>query len=257
MFRSERIVFATLFALASAACSFIYDVGNLEKDAPAGSSSEAGASSDCPVGRGPSSVRVRFDGGTFCVDSTEVTNTQYAAFVTAKGSDTSGQPAVCATNTSYAPTMPAQGVDDAPVAFVDWCDARAYCEWAGKRLCGTRVDAQVTRDEWFTACSHDGTRAYPYGNTYDPNACNSNGRFGKPIAVGTLPGCVGGYDGIFDMSGNLSEWEDACTSGDLCPHRGGAYYSNDPTTPKVECSSAGNIARLDTFSDVGIRCCSD
>jgi formylglycine-generating enzyme required for sulfatase activity len=251
MLRSERIAIATAFALASSACSFIYDVANLEKDAPASSSA------DCPSGRGPSAVRVHFDGGTFCVDTTEVTNAQYAAFVASKGKDTSGQPAVCAANMSYQPSQSSGGADDAPVVFVDWCDARAYCEWAGKRLCGTRIDTQVTRDEWSTACSRDGTRAYPYGNTYDPNACNTNGRFGMPTAVGTLAGCVGGYDGIYDMSGNASEWTDVCTADNLCPHRGGAYYSNDPSTPKADCAAAGNIGRLDTFSDVGIRCCAD
>jgi hypothetical protein len=53
----------------------------------------------------------------------------------------------------------------------DWCDAKAYCEWAGTRLCGglgaleetleTRADPSVS--EWQYACTSRGLFPYPYG----------------------------------------------------------------------------------------------
>src|SRR5437868_1145650 len=63
------------------------DVSN---DAPldAPIDADAGLGDGCPDGRGPPMVRL----DAFCIDSTEVTNEEYALFVTANGGATSGQP---------------------------------------------------------------------------------------------------------------------------------------------------------------------
>ena len=75
-------------------------------------------------------------GGSFCADSTEVTRWQYAAFLAARY-PLSEQPLHCAWNDSYVPWYwQEQTRDDLPAVSMDWCDARAYCAWAGKRLCG-------------------------------------------------------------------------------------------------------------------------
>src|SRR5262249_39830790 len=102
---------------------------------------DAGAvTSDCPTGLpGPPLIAVPPpSGGRFCIDATEVTNAQYAAFL-ATNPQTSLQPARCTSwNGTYAGAYvgPLTGRDDYPVVGVTWCDAFAYCKWAGKRLCG-------------------------------------------------------------------------------------------------------------------------
>lgn len=150
---------------------------------------------------------------------------------------------------------------------VDWCDARAYCAWAGKRLCG-RIDggavpaavrSSALADEWYRACSAAGTRAFPYGDTYNPQACNGPARTGVNgrLPVASLATCMGGYPGLFDMGGNLQEWEDSCDDGGAaaaCAVRGGSYAS----TNDLSCIQQGSWARdRGGQSDVGIRCCSD
>ncbi len=269
---SDRVSFAWLAAaglcLAPLACSLLYPVSNLEgSPVPSDASSEASAadagsgeaSAGCQGSAGPTAVRVQLDGGSFCVDTTEVTKADYAAFLSVKEKDLGGQPPECAANTSYVPSQDwpiVAGDESLPVAYIDWCDARAFCAWAGKRLCGSRVDAFVTRDEWLVACSRDATRTYPYGNQYDPNACNGDNRVGKTTPVGSLPGCVGGYDGLFDMSGNVSEWTADCDDAGVCLHKGGGYSTTDGAT-KIACAAFGGIGRMENYSSVGIRCCAD
>jgi formylglycine-generating enzyme required for sulfatase activity len=207
-------------------------------------------------------------GGTYCIDSTEVTNAQYASFLTA-AYPTSGQDAWCSWNTSYVPgdTWPATGEDDYPVDNVDWCDAYAFCKWAGKRLCGKiggganapADSADATKSEWYAACSAGGTMTYPYGNTYSATACNGYGYGGgAPIAVGSeAGGCVGGYGGIHDMSGNVLEWEDSCdgTTGqnDTCLLRGGDPFSSAIV---LSCGVAAGDSRSGKYH-LGFRCCGD
>jgi formylglycine-generating enzyme required for sulfatase activity len=196
----------------------------------------------------------------YCIDSTEVTFADYAKFVTAKGSDTSGQIALCTANTSYAPSIVGSG--NIPVRSVDWCDAVAYCTWAGKRLCGKIGGGSVPQsdftnpaiNQWLYACSNAGTQPYPYGSTYEAGVCNTDLEAGAPVAVGTNAKCVGGFPGIFDMVGNVWEFVDAPdTTQNTILIYGSSYSNNDPS---YGCSTGFAFPFAGKADDVGFRCCS-
>jgi hypothetical protein len=209
-------------------------------------------------------------GGHFCIDSTEVTNAHYAKWL-ASLPTTASLPAVCGWNDSFIPFdgwPPAAGKENAPVHWVDWCDAFAYCAAAGKRLCGKIGGGPVAYDEksgdpmqsqWLNACTAGGTRDFPYGSTYQADVCN-DGAFGaeEPISVGQAKDCEGGYPGLFDMVGNVGEWVDSCdgTDGELdsCQIFGGSFV--DPGEPP-QCMRRWGFARVQTGSMIGIRCCRD
>jgi formylglycine-generating enzyme required for sulfatase activity len=226
----------------------------------------------CPPLPGPAMVQV----ANFCIDSTEVTVTQYEAFLAAKNGDTSGQPAQCSVwNTTLVPfnTWPPNGSADQPVSSVNWCQAYMYCQWAGKRLCGNPAGGaadpnkwnDATQSAWFKACSHnnDGLHTYPYGLTYDPKRCNGvDYEAGAPLPG--LPSCAGPYPGLQDMSGNVFEWEDSCEpattdSGappgytDFCHTRGGSYQED---AVNLECAESYSYTRASVAPFIGIRCCS-
>jgi formylglycine-generating enzyme required for sulfatase activity len=203
--------------------------------------------------------------GTYCIDATEVTAAQYALFVAA-GVRIDTQPLECAFNTSFAPNVQI-AADNLPARFVDWCDARAYCAWAGKRLCGAvgggpslYANPDLPHEEWFMACSANNTRAYPYGQTYEAGACNAVAGGGDaPVFVGSKMGCEGGFPGLFDMSGNVREWTNACNSEvdggtEECITRGGA---SDDLADRLTCGNRETDPRKYTSVRLGFRCCSD
>lgn len=224
----------------------------------------------CPSGRGPAMVAV----GGYCIDSTEVTNAQHAAFLQASPS-VSGLPPPCSFKQDFKPTASGTWPDpDHPQTSVDWCDAYAFCKWAGKRLCGLRPGAAMparidvvdkTHDEWYLACAGPSLHTFPYGNTYDPIACASVGRnLPAPLHVGSLPTCEGGYPGLFDMGGNAEEWLGTCggqTSMDRCMEGQASFVWNklDPVG-SARCDSGG-MPDSDDYAfrnrDSGIRCCAD
>jgi formylglycine-generating enzyme required for sulfatase activity len=206
--------------------------------------------------------------GGYAIDATEVTKSQYQAWLESNPS-IEGQPKDCAWNTSVTPSCswPPGEEGNHPVVCVDWCDARAYCEGAGRRLCGKIgggpndiMDlADPSLSEWFAVCSSGGQFDCPQG-TCGPGACQhkfSGGQYATE--VGRRTSCqspIPAYAGVFDMSGNVSEWEDSCDgSGSLasCRLRGGSfnYYSY-----VVLCDSPGGGHREDAKDDVGFRCCS-
>ncbi len=215
----------------------------------------------CPPCEGAAMVGTTMaDGTAYRIDSTEVTNAQYAQFISASV-DPSTQPADCTWNTSFAPDISNGGCTAAiedpvkranyPVVCVDWCDARAYCEWAGKRLCLGKGGAPTNGEEsgeWSSACSAQFTRKFPYGDTYDPTACNGKDlAAGGLVEVGSLPGCEGGIPGVFDMSGNVEEWVGSCAGAGAdaqCRSSGGSNeLCTRPTSSVPQAGHSCPVAR--------------
>jgi formylglycine-generating enzyme required for sulfatase activity len=154
---------------------------------------------------------------------------------------------------------------------VDWCDAYAYCQAVGKRLCGKIGGgpngfgdlANASSSQWYNACSSHAIHEYPYGNSRDAQACNGSdyaGNHGTTVAVGTLERChssEASYAGAYDLSGNVWEWEDSCDGAGQSSHcrlRGGCFYDN---SLDLSCGyDSGFPPRSDAEFSVGLRCCS-
>ena len=84
---------------------------------------------------------------------------------------------------------------------------------------------------------------------------------------GKHPACEGGWPGVFDMSGNVAEWEDCCDESDAGPVRGtcvarGGTYQDNGSAVSLACVSGDNstytVVRRNTASvTLGFRCCRD
>src|SRR5690606_10229843 len=104
-----------------------------------GAGGEGGSPPSCPVGPGPSMLYVVHPQGDFCIDRTEVTSAHYKLFVDA-ALDATQMPSPCDFKTTFVPRATGNNcaphhydpldLPNRPVACVDWCDAKAYCEWA-------------------------------------------------------------------------------------------------------------------------------
>jgi formylglycine-generating enzyme required for sulfatase activity len=89
---------------------------------------------------------------------------------------------------------------------------------------------------------------------YDPTACNtSDAGWMQLTDVGGLPNCEGGYDGVFDMSGNVWEWTNSCNGQGECQRRGGSLFSNGPN---ARCGIDSLRPRDFRADSQGFRCCS-
>ncbi len=138
----------------------------------------------------------------FYLDKTEVTNGQYADFVSAMPEWAPDSIAVSFHNGRYLEHWSdgtyENALTDHPVVFVPWYAAVAYCVWRGKRL--------PTEAEWeYAARGGLEDSQFPWGEE-PPDSTRVNwaySRLGGPVSVGRYtPNAFG----LYDMAGNVWEY---------------------------------------------------
>jgi eukaryotic-like serine/threonine-protein kinase len=125
----------------------------------------------------------------FYLDHYEVTNDEYGKFVRLTRRNPPSH---------WRDGMYENGEARLPVVNVTWHEARAFCEWAGKRL--------PIESEWEYAARGRDNRLYPYGNEWKPRFSNAlETGLDKPQAVGSYPEGDSAF-GVADLAGNVAEW---------------------------------------------------
>ncbi len=203
----------------------------------------------------------------FYMDIYEVTNAQYRKFVQATGrSEPEGVGFIEGkTVFDFKPWSDKRfNGDNQPVICVSYDDAKAYAEWAGKRL--------PTEAEWEKA-ARGGLKGkkYPLGDEFTRDDANYIGTGGKDTWENTSP--VGSFSpnsyGLHDMVGNVAEWcsdrydknyyssspkrnPPGPSSGERLVLRGGSwgnYY-----TDALRCAYRYSIKPTFTYFHSGFRC---
>lgn len=158
----------------------------------------------------------------FYMDVYEVTNAYYQACVIA-GACTAPHETLSYTRSSYSGD---DLYDNYPVIFVDWNQAKTYCEWRGARL--------PSEAEWEKAARGVDGRTYPWGEEIDCANANYKGCVGDTSKVGRGKGTYG----IYDLAGNVWEWVADWYQAD--------YYTvvgNNVTNPLGPASGDGRVIR--------------
>lgn len=131
----------------------------------------------------------------FKMDKTEVTNTEYLAFIT---------------ETSYSPTpahwvngKPVAGQEMMPVRFVNMDDVKAFAAWRSKR---DNVTYRLPTEEEWEYAARNGVKAdkYPWGDDFKKNCAVVDRDNTEPDPVGAAS-CPNEW-GIVDLIGNVFEW---------------------------------------------------
>ncbi len=137
--------------------------------------------------------RRRVHVNAFLIDRYPVTNAEYQRFVEATGRRAP---------LNWVGGAYREGQGDYPVTGVNWNDANAYAQWAGKRL--------PTAEEWEKAARGTDGRLYPWGNEWRDEACWVDDpacpqALARTTPVGAFPEGASPY-GVLDLCGNVAEW---------------------------------------------------
>ena len=198
----------------------------------------------------------------YYIDAYEVTTGLYERFMRATGHRGPSHRTDPSKNVWPGGALPA-ALASLPVVNVDWFDARAYCQWAGKRL--------PTEAEWEKAARGADDRRFPWGNV-EPTRQHLN--FNRSWQGATTFAPVGMYEkgkspyGVYDMAGNVWEW--------VADWYDAGYYSRSPCcnpvgpatgtrrvirssgwhveTPQVRIFTRVASAPLDRNHSTGFRC---
>ncbi len=180
----------------------------------------------------------------YWIDKTDVTNAMFAQFVQAASYKTDAEKVGIGYSFDFSsgnwtdtrganwqhphgPSSDISNLDNHPVAQVSWNDAKAYCEWAGRRL--------PTEAEWEKAARGTDGSIYPWGNdpatgnllnladknlnaSWADKTIDDGYQFTSP--VGHYPAGISPY-GALDMAGNVWQW--------VVDWYDKNYYVNSPT----------------------------
>ena len=140
-----------------------------------------------------------------------------------------------------------------PAFGVSWEDARAFCEWLGRRE-GV-LYRLPTEAEWEKAARGVDGRFFPWGDHADGGFCKcSESRHLRPSPepIGTYVETDVSPYGVQDMAGGVGEWCDGWFDDEMTlrPVRGGSWAQSAHYT-RV-CTRSGHLAR-EVFSHVGFR----
>jgi sulfatase modifying factor 1 len=167
---------------------------------------------------------------------------------------------------------------DHPVVHVSWNDARAYCEWAGRRL--------PTEAEWeFAARGGLEGKQFPWGDELEPG-----GQHRMNVWQGVFPGentCDDGFYGtcpvdayapnrfgLHNMTGNVWEWCSDWFSPDFHTRdrrtnpqgprrgthrstRGGSYLCHHSYCRRYRVAARNSLEPESSTGNTGFRCAGD
>lgn len=225
-----------------------------ERHAGRGGPADSDSAADTAVDDGPCPAEMAQVGDTLCVDRWEGTLVDHSPYEVPTEGMAASEPSV------------------SPQGYISGEVAESACEAAGKRLCSL--------DEWLTACSGSEGRTWPYGDVYDPNACNDTYDGGHPVVdyfgtsdgvwdsehmndpginqqpgtvaeTGEFAGCVT-PEGVFDLHGNLHEW----VSDPAGTFKGGFYADASINGPGCTYTTTAHDFSYHDYS-TGFRCCAE
>ena len=108
-----------------------------------------------------------------------------------------------------------------PATDVTLADAEAFCEWLGP-------DARLpTGDEWEAVARGAGASAFPWGDVFEAQRCNSaDSGWGWTTPVTAHPDGASPF-GAEEMAGNVWEWVAGRTADGWATVRGGSYLDTE------------------------------
>jgi hypothetical protein len=195
---------------------------------------------------------IKIPGRNYYMGETEVTHGQFEAFINATGYQTTAEKegsswvytgskfeerngVTWRNNVSGSGSQPSSH----PVIHVSWHDAVAYCNWAGVRL--------PTSDEWQYAAKGGENHEYAGSNNINEVAWYKENSGNKTHAVKGKK--ANGY-GLYDMSGNVSEWLNTIGGDDNYMEYLGGDWRNEPLALGARHGSADKFG---TFFNLGFR----
>lgn len=241
-------------APAQGSAQKISDQGNVELKLIIGDSYEMGSNrmaAEKPI----HSVKI----SDFYIGTSEVTNAQFCAFLNAKGKHEEWISIQALSKHGLGPFsnfyielinneyQAKTGYENYPAVYVTWSGAKAFCAWAGGRL--------PTESEWEYA-ARGGKKQHVFAGTNEKeelrfyaNVSGSKSGVDSFRVLAPIKHFKPNHFGLFDMTGNVSEWVADCYHSNYrgAPADGSAWNTNCHKT-------YGKVLRGGSWESVEINC---